>query len=114
MERIVTKNLVRQGDILFIPISKVVASFTLHPVKNGIIAEGEATGHHHRVAEADLEKAEVYAISTGEVRYLTVLDGKISIQHEEHGTVELEPGSYEIHRARQYDYGQHVARQVAD
>jgi hypothetical protein len=107
---------VRQGDLLFIPITNLAEEVSLsdeRKVKNGVIAEGEATGHHHRVAEADLAEAEIYRHWNGQM-YMRVSEKGISIVHEEHNTVTLEPGEYTVHRAREFDYLQSVSRYVAD
>lgn len=40
---------IRQGDVLIVPTKSIPSATTEVPVKNGrvIVAEGEATGHHH-------------------------------------------------------------------
>jgi hypothetical protein len=88
----------RQGDVLFVeracrPSGKPVAR------KNGEILEGEATGHVHRVAPKCLATAEVYEI---EGKLFISSEEGISIVHEEHLTLELPAGDYEIVRQREY------------
>jgi hypothetical protein len=98
----------RQGDVLFVeracrPAGKPVVR------KNGEILEGEATGHIHRVAPECLAAAEVYEID-GKL-FMSSEEG-ISIVHEEHHTLVLPPGNYEV--VRQREYSPEEIRNVAD
>jgi hypothetical protein len=119
MSEMSKQTYVRQGDLLFVPLDldkaeHIVADAMSERCRktSGVLAEGEATGHHHRIATEDLEKVEVYETWRG--TYLRVTGDKISIVHEEHGPVELERGEYEMHRAREWDYRQGLGRQVVD
>lgn len=107
------KNFIRQGDLLFIPrAGDEPFTGNSKPVADGIIAEGEATGHHHRLAV--LEDAEVFSLCNGDKVAKAGPNG-VSIVHEEHKTVSLAPNTiYEVHRAREFDYLATAARFVAD
>ena len=109
---------IRQGDLLFVPVTEIPYYETKQtPLDTRVLAQGEATGHHHQIAEADVAGAEVYNIgySSREPNYLKVTaEGGISIVHEEHGTVTLPQGMYSIHRAREHDYLSGLSRQVRD
>ncbi len=110
------KNLVRQGDVLFVP--DVMPEQEHHPLlakleakADGMIAKGEATGHHHRIAT--LEDAEVF--ETGSGMFVRVGSNGVSIVHEEHAPVTLEPNTtYKVHRAREHDYLTAMTRVVRD
>lgn len=103
--------MIRQGDILFVPTTdKVSESAKLR--KSGIVAEGEATGHHHRIAV--LEDAELYEMSWRGDLMLRVSERGVSIVHEEHHTVTLPPGNYKVHQAREFDYLAGLVRNVRD
>lgn len=98
---------VRQGDLLFIPRESNVPWATDKADKrngfrkDGIIQEGEATGHHHRLD--DLEKADVFRPKMGEP-YVVVGPMGVGVIHEEHGRVTLDPSTtYDIHIAREFD-----------
>ena len=112
--------MIRQGDVLFIPMTakemqEAIKSKNAAKTRSGIIQAGEVTGHHHRIA--DLEAAEVFAVSTwnAETKYVSVTaDGGVSIQHEEHHTVQLPKGNYRVHIAREFDYLSQHTRQVRD
>lgn len=106
---------IRQGDLLFIPQQETpqhVLDFAIAGKrKNGVIAEGEATGHHHRVAT--LEDATVFQ-AYNDV-YVKVGPNGVSIVHEEHGPVKLAPATiYKVNRAREFDYLAANTRFVAD
>jgi hypothetical protein len=108
---------IRQGDLLFIPQAEVsdhVLEYAKAPEstrKNGVIAEGEATGHHHRVEV--LDNAIVFQ-AYNDV-YVKVGPNGVSIVHEEHGPVKLDPDTtYKVNRAREFDYLAVNTRFVAD
>ncbi len=91
-------TLYRQGDVLFKRIAAVPTNGAQKKRDNGVIAYGEVTGHTHAVA--DLEAAEVLEI--GEGLYVRVGEDGVSIQHQEHGPIELPAGDYEITIQREY------------
>lgn len=98
----------RQGDVLFSEIKTIPASKSKKRA-TGHILEGEATGHIHRLA--DLDAAEV--LECGEGLYLNVTsEGGVAIIHEEHDTLKLPTGNYEV--IRQREYSPEEIRNVAD
>ncbi len=105
---------IRQGDLLFIPIPEDQVQAKLQYAKlrpTGIVQEGEATGHHHKLAI--LEDAEILEVWNG--LYVRVGPNGVSIVHEEHGPVRLEPNmTYTVHRAREFDYLTELATRVRD
>lgn len=116
-------SLIRQGDLLFIPQADPIPQYVIENKKSrvtdGILAKGEATGHHHRLAE--VEAAEVFKVADqttgGQERpaFVRVGERGVSIVHEEHGPVTLAPNTtYKIHQAREYDYLAEGARFQAD
>lgn len=64
-----------------------------------VLVEGEHTGHAHRIAEGNNARLFVYRNST----YLKVYE-ETHIEHEEHKTIILPPGNYEVDRVREYDH----------
>lgn len=70
------------------------------PEKGLILAEGEATGHHHRIPESG--RVELHPGREG-VRLLDVSKGKpVTLVHEEHETLEIPAGQYEVRIQREY------------
>lgn len=102
--------MIRQGDLLFIPIRKKPDNLRPHP-DGAILAHGEATGHTHRLES--LEGVTVSVDEKGEI----VIETKDSVRvlHEEHRPVTLDKGRWRMVRQREYD-PEEVAKQrrVAD
>lgn len=61
-----------------------------------VLAEGEATGHAHRIADR-----RVTLWSIGEQRYIEVAEPAI-LDHEEHGPVTVASGIYEVLKQREF------------
>jgi hypothetical protein len=76
--------------------------------KHKCLAEGEVTGHAHRVAARN-----AWVVGDGEERLLTAPNGT-DVTHEEHKTVTIPPGDYQITRQREIDPDTEEARVVAD
>jgi len=77
-------------------------------VENGkvILAEGEVTGHAHRVPIG--ENIEVHE------DFFAVKEGSATVTHEEHGAIELPPGDYSVGIVRETDHLRDEVRNVAD
>lgn len=102
----------RQGDILILPVKSVPQGLVEVPREAGrvVLAHGEATGHAHVVEgeevlflAADLEELEG--------RFLRV-EAEAAVVHDEHDTIVLPPGDYEVRRQR--EYSPEEIRTVAD
>lgn len=102
------KNIMSQGDVTFIPAKEIPCG--AKAIADGVIARGESTGHSHRLQT--LESAELYAME-GKM-FLKVGEEGVSIVHEEHSPVTLDPGNYEIHIDKAFDYSAQALRNVAD
>lgn len=98
-KRNTTVEMYRQGDVLFKTVDQIPKGGKRR--STGHILEGEATGHIHRVAEAQLAEAEVLDCGAGLFMRVTG-EGGVSIVHEEHDPIVLPPGNYEIVRQREY------------
>lgn len=79
-------------------------------VETRILAEGEATGHSHRL----LENAAVEVYEHEGTLFLSVGPGGAGLSHEEHGLGFLPEGSYQVGRVREYDHFAEEARAVRD
>ncbi len=97
----------QQGDVLLRGITAIPQRATR---KDGraIVAYGEVTGHCHEVIGEGVEVFEVDG-----TLYVSAPSGG-TIQHEEHRSIPLPPGSYEIGIVREYDHFAEEARRVAD
>ena len=94
-------NLYRQGDVLIRQVRALPAGATRVPVPGRIVlAHGEVTGHAHAIAPG---LAEEYQATSKEIvqRFLRVME-HADVTHEEHATVPLPAGIYEIVQQREY------------
>ena len=66
--------------------------------RHGVLAEGEVTGHSHRFAVPD--EADVFRV--GGSLYADVLVNGAEVIHQEHGTIRLPRGVYEVRIQREY------------
>lgn len=107
----------RQGDILLVRCDDRAAQNVIDGTSNGVVREpengllilarGEVTGHHHSVAVADAE-----VVQDAEAVYLRIM-APTTLDHQEHASIALEPGTYRVVRQREYQPGE-LPRQVAD
>jgi len=96
--------MLRQGDILLVPVEKLPDGLTEVPREKGriVLAEGEATGHLHAI---EANEATFLASDLEEIegRFLAVEgEAAVELTHPEHDTVTLQPGNYEVRRQREY------------
>jgi hypothetical protein len=99
-------NIIRQGDVyLALVTDDIEVKETMNHV---VLAEGEVTGHSHRVENPDI--ANLFVGKDGRT-YLRVV-AKTSLVHEEHGTLMLDPGLYRYWI--QVEYTPQGLRQVMD
>lgn len=107
---------IRQGDVYVRRTAKIPERCKSVALDQGrvILAYGEVTGHAHAVVDAELETAippaQLFEAPNGE-RYLLV-DRPCALVHEEHGRIDLSPGSYRV--VRQREYSPEAIRNVAD
>jgi len=103
----------RQGDVLIRTIGKLPKGLARVPLDGGrvILAYGEVTGHAH-VVEGDVQ---LFASDLEEMeqRFLRV-EEEAQVVHDEHDTVTLPPGDYEIVRQREYTSADMAPVRVAD
>jgi hypothetical protein len=101
----------RQGDVLIIPVKSIPAELEPIDREDGrvILAHGEVTGHAHAI------KAEGVALFSDPklmAIFMTVSGDAVALEHEEHDTIILQPGNYQV--VRQREYSPEAIRNVAD
>jgi hypothetical protein len=99
------KNQYRHGDIYLERIDSIPAN--AKEQKHNILAEGETTGHSHRLHSGIIlenEKGNMF-VRVPETGTLT---------HEEHSTITLPAGDYIVTRQREWNPYEQAVRQVAD
>ena len=92
----------RHGEVLLIPTEVVKGKKLPHL----ILAEGEVTGHKHEVKG----KAELYEHEG--TLFLKVDEAELV--HEDHDTITLPKGNYEIVIQREYEISEKRYREVRD
>lgn len=85
----------RQGDVFILAVSQLPADLAgARPV----LAEGEITGHAHRIADP----ATAQVLSGKDGLFLKVTADNATVVHEEHQPVTLPRGGYAIRIQREY------------
>ena len=92
----------RQGDIYFVKLDEEIDSANAAPVKNGIIAKGETTGHAHRVSPSSIAEEALLCL-VGRSMFLRSPEAGTTIVHDEHGPIELPRGSYAVVPQQEFD-----------
>jgi hypothetical protein len=87
-------QILRQGDVLIIPSNTSISGTKLPHLT---LAEGEVTGHRHRISNG---KAEL--LERDGVLYLKVLSPSAILTHEEHAEITIPQGDWEIKIQREY------------
>ncbi len=103
----------RQGDVLLVPVAEVPEQAKPVARENGrvVLAWGEVTGHAHAI-----RAAEAHLLEAGRERYLRVAE-PVTLDHEEHAQITLEPGVYHVVIQREYvpaEVGSPQFRRVVD
>ena len=75
-----------------------------------VLAHGEVTGHAHAIRD---RRATMFRDPAQTAMFLRVSgDGPVALEHEEHDTIHIPPGDYEV--VRQREYTAEAIRAVAD
>lgn len=96
---------IRQGDVILLPVIPIKGEN--QNLTHLTLAEGEVTGHKHRISSGQAELQEQNGIL-----YLQVLSDKALLVHEEHKSVEVSQGTWMVRIQREYEPGEW--RQVID
>lgn len=104
--------LIQQGDVLIRSVDSIPNSAKEVPRIRGklVLAEGEASGHLHAVAEPHAKLFE----DKDQGKVFLMADADIVVKHDEHKAVTVPPGQFEVYRVNEYDHFAEEARQVAD
>jgi len=91
----------RQGDLLFVLIDQPTVP-DARPVEDGTLAEGEATGHAHRLAPEDLKQGKATVYDYGSESLVIDACDEVRVTHEEHRTLTLPAGRWAVRRQQEY------------
>lgn len=95
--RTLAMNPIRQGDVLLLPLDQSQARLGSR-LSHLTLAEGEVTGHRHRISDG---KAELY--ERDGTLYLRVLSSEATLTHEEHNAVSIPKGNWLVRIQREYE-----------
>jgi uncharacterized cupin superfamily protein len=96
---------IQQGDVLIKKVSGIKGKALNHLT----LAQGEHSGNHHTITYGD---AVLYEHEG--TLFLRVDSDEAILTHQEHNTVTIPKGDYEIGIVREYDHFAEEARRVAD
>lgn len=87
----------------------------MEKIKDSVLAEGEATGHSHKILEGlqvlkTLDDTRVFEVTVGEKKY------GCTVVHEEHDKIEIpnKPQVYESDQVQEWDSFKEEAQRVVD
>ncbi|HSS36673.1 MAG TPA: hypothetical protein VLR93_10385 [Patescibacteria group bacterium] len=91
--------IVRQGDVLLRPVPGIPAVARIVPRDDGrlVLAYGEVTGHAHVI---DASPDEATLLSVGERARFLRLVRDVELRHEEHATLSVPAGTYQVIQQR--------------
>ena len=91
----------RQGDVLLCAVDQIPPGAKRVP-RDGdrvVVAEGELTGHAHAFPA---KRVKLFRERQSQRSFLTIVEGGARLSHEEHGTILVPAGHYQLRRQREY------------
>ena len=88
---------IRQGDVILVPTEQTVGK-NEKLLPHLTLAEGEVTGHRHRISDG---QAELY--EKNGTLYLKVLSDAATLTHEEHKAIQIPQGNWMVRIQREYE-----------
>jgi hypothetical protein len=93
---------IRQGDVILLSVQQTVSKAAPQELGKKLphltLAEGEVTGHSHRISDG---QAELY--EKDGTLYLRVLSETATLTHEEHKAIKIPQGSWMVRIQREYE-----------
>jgi len=106
----------RQGDVIIKQINEIPKKFK-YGKEDMILAHGEVTGHAHRIKKGEAKLYADIAINEAIENYDTLVLNVVKeteLYHEEHESITLPPGKYEITIQKEFDWFSEEIRKVQD
>lgn len=85
---------IRQGDVILLPVEQTQGQTLSHLT----LAEGEVTGHKHRISKG---QAQLY--EQNGTLYLRVFSETALLTHEEHNAIAIPQGNWMVRIQREYE-----------
>ena len=83
----------RQGDVILLPVQQIEGKKLAHLT----LAEGEVTGHTHRISQG---QAKLY--EQNGILILRVISETALLTHEEHKAISIPQGNWRVQIQREY------------
>uniref|UniRef100_A0A6M3JEL6 Uncharacterized protein n=1 Tax=viral metagenome TaxID=1070528 RepID=A0A6M3JEL6_9ZZZZ len=102
----------QQGDVNIVTIDafpEINEYSTQTVIETGVVQEGTATGHSHRIVGTKFKLFRQHGLL-----FADIISENCKMVHEEHESIELEPGKYEFVRTAEYDHFAEESRRVMD
>lgn len=102
-----TEQYFRHGDLLLKPIAEIPEDAA--KVNTNVLAEGEATGHHHTLSG----QCQVYA--KGDTKFFSVSTKEgAKLSHQEHKQISIPEGNYAVLNEREFEPFTEELKKVMD
>lgn len=106
----------QQGDVNIVQIDRLPCDLndpyiTTKEIENGVVREGTATGHAHRIVGTEFK---LFTITWPLQMFAEIKSEDCKMVHEEHEEIKLEPGVYEFVQTVEYDHFREKSRRVLD
>jgi hypothetical protein len=113
------QKIAAQGEVTIRRINRIPAGCTPMKAEGGRFIVGHSeTGHHHVIGANGVSVSVLDRPPEGMRVLYAILEGPTSLDHlrdhDTHESIMLEPGSYEIRIAREFDHYAELARQSSD
>lgn len=107
------ENQLQQGDVVLMRVAKLPEN--AKPAKKDprglVLALGEATGHHHRIAP----RKGLKLLKIDDLLFVENNTGNpVDLVHEEHNPIQVGPGVWQVGQVREFDYLAKMERTVID
>lgn len=105
---------IRQGDVFIESAPASVVMPQHKPVakdpRGVVLAEGEVTGHHHRIQSPEV----CLLMAEGIHERVMTVGAAAMLVHEEHAAIEIPAGTYIVSQQVEYNWFEEASRVVAD
>lgn len=102
------RNNAQQGDVIMRRLESIPEGAAKQIGKNRLVLAHGESGHSHVIEDDEAELVEIGG------RMILNLVKAATVTHEEHGSIKLDPGIWEIGRVKEYDWFSKIQRQVMD
>lgn len=115
MGKKISKVPLRHGDVQIQPIAKPenLGKEIERRARGLVLADGEATGHAHVIQEKGANLYEDVMMGNDNGLMLLEVTKPVALRHEEHKSLNLDPGWYRISIKREYN-NEHGWQRVVD